>query len=406
MASPPPSGQARPTGLPPGVDTGPLGKRAAAHLIDAAPPAVLIGVAVAVTTGSSYEAGAVNVICGVLSLAWAAVVWWMFAVKAAGPGMRLMKLQLVGLADGRPIGWGRFLLRQLVLFGLSLTGIGLVIMVVLLVQHPRKQGWHDLLAHSVVIKERTLAPAKRRVQAAPQGAALSVGQTTAGQGASAADTDGQGSMAEGRQPVTEQPGPQGAQPGSDRRAPTGLNCAPEQPPVPLSPPDQPGGEAGGQAGPYVSTVPTGAAATPGPNPPFPQFPADPPPPASHSGSGPTVPKDSRPKNEGWVVSLDEGREIEISSLVLLGRNPQPRPGEEDAQLIKVADETRTVSKSHLGVGADANGVWVMDRGSTNGSTVTNASGVSRPCPPGTVIQVAEGSIVSFGDHWLEIKRQH
>ena len=48
----------------------------------------------------------------------------MFAVRAAGPGMRLMKLQLVGFSDGRPIGWGRFLLRWLLLQALRLTGIG------------------------------------------------------------------------------------------------------------------------------------------------------------------------------------------------------------------------------------------------------------------------------------------
>lgn len=419
MASPPASGPARPTGLPPGVETGPLGKRVAAHLIDAVLPAVLIGVAVAVTAGSSSGAGVVTVLCGVLTLAWAAVVWRMFAVKAAGPGMRLMKLQLVGLADGRPVGWGRFLLRQLVLFGLSLTGVGLVIMLVLLVQHPRKQGWHDLVAQSVVIKERTLAPAKRRIQGGPQGAALPAGQTSAARdaaaqtsaaatsGASAADTDGQGSIAAVLLPTAESQGAQGVQPGPERRPPTGRSPAPEQlsPPVPLLPPDQPGGRAEGRSDPDVSVAPTAAATASQPNPPFTQFAAAPPPPASNSGPGHIAPNDSRPKDEGWVVALDEGREIQITGLVLLGRNPQPRPGEEDAQLIKVADETRTVSKSHLGVGADANGVWVMDRGSTNGSTVTNGSGVSSPCPPGTVVQVAEGDIVSFGDHWLEIKRQ-
>ena len=56
---------------------------------------------------------------------------------------------------------------------------------------------------------------------------------------------------------------------------------------------------------------------------------------------------------GWVAVMDDGRRITIDGLVLLGRNPQPQPGEEDAQLIKLADETRTVSKSHLAIGVDA-----------------------------------------------------
>ena len=103
--------------------------------------------------------------------------------------------------------------------------------------------------------------------------------------------------------------------------------------------------------------------------------------------------------------LDDGRQITVDGLVLLGRNPQPQPGEEDAQLIKLADETRTVSKSHLAIGLDAAGLYVVDRGSTNGSTVTTPAGSLDPLPGrATSIYVDEGSIVSIGDHWLEIAR--
>jgi len=108
---------------------------------------------------------------------------------------------------------------------------------------------------------------------------------------------------------------------------------------------------------------------------------------------------------GWVVVLDDGREIAVNGLVLLGRNPQPHPGEEDAQLIKIADDTRTVSKSHLAIATDVDGAFVVDRGSTNGSTVTTTGGVSTKCQVGERVRVAEGSIVSIGDHWLEIRRR-
>ena len=106
---------------------------------------------------------------------------------------------------------------------------------------------------------------------------------------------------------------------------------------------------------------------------------------------------------GWRAVLDDGREISIDGLVLLGRNPQPRPGEEQAALIKIADTTRTVSKSHLEIGRRGSGLYVVDRGSTNGSTVTGTSGVSQRCAPGEPVSVESGSIVSFGDHWLEIR---
>ncbi len=111
-----------------------------------------------------------------------------------------------------------------------------------------------------------------------------------------------------------------------------------------------------------------------------------------------------PYLQEWSILLDDGRRIALDGLILLGRNPQPQAGEEDAQLIKIADETRTVSKSHLAVGLDAGGVYVVDRGSTNGSTVSTTNGMSTRCKAGEMVRVGEGAIVSIGDHWLEITR--
>jgi hypothetical protein len=65
--------------------------------------------------------------------------------------------------------------------------------------------------------------------------------------------------------------------------------------------------------------------------------------------------------------LDDGRRVVVDRLVLLGSQPAAGPGEEDADLIKIADETRTVSKLHLAMGVDQSGLYVVDRGSTNGS---------------------------------------
>ena len=123
-------------------------------------------------------------------------------------------------------------------------------------------------------------------------------------------------------------------------------------------------------------------------------------------SGPSAPPAAEPTPPAldWVAVLDDGRRLSVDRLVLLGRNPRPQPGEEDAQLVKLADETRTVSKVHLAIGIDPAGLFVVDRGSTNGSTVTSPGGASKRCQPGEVVYVSAGSIVSMGDHWLEIRR--
>lgn len=115
---------------------------------------------------------------------------------------------------------------------------------------------------------------------------------------------------------------------------------------------------------------------------------------------------SRSPDQGWVVALDDGRQVAISGLVLLGRDPTARPGEQVAELVAVTDNSRTVSKTHLAVGVDNKGVFVMDRGSTNGSAIAASTGKYEPCQPGELVRVREGQIVSFGDHRLEIRRTY
>jgi uncharacterized RDD family membrane protein YckC len=420
MSSPQLAPSAPPTGLPPGVEAGPLGKRFVAHVIDLAIPAVISGVLalVSVSAKPGIVTVVVSLIGAVLIAAWLVLVWWMFATKAAGPGMRLMRLQLVGFKDGRPIGWGRFFLRALILSLISSTGVLLVVMVILLVVQPRKQGWHDLAVNSVVIKERPLAPGRPRAAVAQQPTPAVIGNRQpayAGQVPAAQQQDQQPPLSQhpaaqqAAQPVPhEQPAPVPAagksetdpQLSSAQSAPTAEpaavdSAAPLAPPAPLTPPSPL--EPPADLGPSAPAAPEGVARS---QPVVTQVPA---------GSSPVAPSqpdvDPRPLDLGWIAALDDGREIDITGVILLGRNPQPRPGEDDAELIKVADETRTVSKTHLALGVDANGMYVMDRGSTNGSTVTNASGVSKPCPAGDLVSVAEGNIVSFGDHWLEVRRK-
>ena len=385
-------------GLPPGVDAGPLGVRFVAFLIDRSVPAVVGGLASVLATQFPGQRTVILVIAGVLILAWALLVWQMYAVRAAGPGMRLMKLQLVGYTDGRPIGWGRFFLRWLVLALLSATGIGLLFMIIFLVLHPRRQGWHDLAADSVVIKERVLAPPRSAETAA----------SAAIEPSRAPDVD---SAPEDTAPVDTAPVPAAPVQTAPGEAAAGETAPSEPVPVGNAPVEAvPVGvaAAGASTEEYSSVGPMAAGAAGGPEEPRPGEPAVHEHEVEPSSQQPVAvadfDRDRRPLDEGWMVVLDDGREIEVNSLVLLGRNPQPRAGEEDAQLIKVADETRTVSKSHLALGVDGNGMYVMDRGSTNGSTVTNQDGSSQPCLAGDLVAVHPGTVVSFGDHWLEVRR--
>ncbi len=384
MATPQPGRPQQGTGLPPGVEVGPLGSRLIAYLVDSLVPGVLgalLGLALPGLSGSARSV--LSVIFVVLIIGWLLLVWRMIAVRAASPGMRLMKLQVVGFYDGRPIGWARAFLRGLVIGLLFVTGLGLILLLVFLLLHPRRQGWHDLVAKAVVIKERGLPPAPA---VASDGADAALEEGSAEPAPTGADDDGQApggypspayEVGEARPPVAAS----GSGPAAPLAAPAGGASAFDPSGLP----------------PLTSPAPSGPMAGPSnggsrsPGGPFRKPPAAPP------VAVPDV-------QSGWVAELDDGRELLVEGLVLLGRNPQPQPGEEDAQLIKLADETRTVSKSHLAIGLDTAGLFVVDRGSTNGSTVTTPAGVSKRVRAGEIAYVDEGSVVSIGDHWLRIHR--
>ena len=331
MSSARPPAPARDTGLPPGVQVGPLGRRFVAHLVDSVVPA---GAAVLVDLGARGERVSVPlvVVGSLLGVAWLVLYLQQLADRAASPGMRLLKLQLVGFLDGRPVGWGRALVRWLVFTLLSATGIGLLLLLVSLLMSPRHQGWHDRAANAVVIVARALAPRAPR----------------------------------NRPTAALTPGPLGPTPATLAPAPVTAAVAGD----PAIGPDL--APLAGEPAPHRRD--------------------------DANGSG------RRTILDGWVAELDDGREIVVRGLVLLGRNPQPAEGEADAELVKLPDESRTVSKTHLALGVDDAGLFAVDRGSTNGSTVTAPGEPTVPVSAFQAVSVVDGSVVSIGDHWVRIRR--
>jgi hypothetical protein len=104
-----------------------------------------------------------------------------------------------------------------------------------------------------------------------------------------------------------------------------------------------------------------------------------------------------------VLKLWDGNEVVLTGIALVGRNPARRDDEPlPEHLVVVPDQRRSVSKTHLAVGVDANGTWVRDRGSTNGTVVTLADGQQIICASGQEVRVPEGATVSFGDYWFTV----
>lgn len=351
-------------GLPEGVHLAPLGRRIAAFAIDALVPYLLIvlgGIVLA-----SGGPGGLALVLYLLPLAWAVLLWWMYANRAAGPGMRLLNLQVVGMRDGRPIGWSRALLRALVLTVCAAFVVPAAILLVLMLRQLRRQGWHDLAVDSVVIEERQLAPKRTADAAADPVAAPIPGTAAATPTATPAESvDLVEEEPAPDQPITDEPitdepadavSPADAEPLRARRATTD-----EEPAPPSDEDDDTGVDQ------IAAPVATGPA---------------------------------------WYATLGDGRELQLTGLTLLGRNPVPRSGEEGAELIKIVDEARTVSKTHLSLDVDDSGVLVTDRGSTNGSAITDPHGVYQLLAADQPVRLAaDGYQISFGSHHLRITQR-
>ncbi|MGD7706099.1 RDD family protein [Microlunatus sp. Y2014] len=425
-------------GFPPGISAGAPGRRILAYVIDSVIPALLLGGAGAayVMVPSNDVRLVLAIAAGVLSIGWWVVLCWTQGTRGASPGMRLMQLEVVGVEHGRPIGWARAIIRLLILLGLGMTSIGLIIMVILLMLHPRRQGWHDLAARAVVINARQASPATSKFAGA--GARRAVGPETnlppgpggvgqsGGYGGSAPYGGGpddnrqgdQGFQGSGQQPggfPGQQSGgfpgqQQGGFPtsapsagGPDRptRDPFARPGGPAQPGGPMGHGAPPGGGPGAPGGPGTSG---GAGSATGPMPTFGVAASQASPEEVESTRLVQRVGNQRKPDQGWYIVLGDGRQVDVESLVLIGRNPQPRAGEEGAELVKVSDTSRTVSKTHIAVGVDTRGAYVMDRGSTNGSAIATTTGKFEPCAPGDVVRVREGQVVSYGEQRFEVRR--
>ncbi len=115
---------------------------------------------------------------------------------------------------------------------------------------------------------------------------------------------------------------------------------------------------------------------------------------------------ARPQGSRTAVRLvfDDGRTEELGATALLGRNPAGYDGEMISRLIPIQDSTRSVSKTHLHVRAAAEGLWVTDRNSTNGSAIANTGGVKTPLIGGTPTLAVPGSRVHFGDRSFAVEQ--
>ncbi len=428
-----------------------VGKRFVAFLIDGAGAGLLFGLVyglgflfVDLPAGTYYPgdpefAAALSQMLVVIVLALAVLlayglcqlIWEGRSGKTLGHLLLGMRVQ--SAEGGMPIGVGRAFLRSLVVAAGSLViGIGqyVVLLSPLWDASGRRQGWHDKAGKAVVVDARTSASAAAARPAAPAAATYPPSVPAA---APVAPAPGPGSVA----PTPVRPSPP-AQP------PTAAGYPPSAAPDPYAAYQAPAPAAGdglitgvpGVAaespddvpapGPATQAAPAAPAQEPAPAAPAPEpAPAAPAPepapveqpeqpeqpvslPEEHTSFGATrmqAPVQQQALTPAPVavveLELESGERQAVDGLARIGRNPEATAGE-DVRLIRVDDPTRSVSKNHADLGVDSAGLWLTDRGSTNGTVISSAGLPPRVAEPGARVRVPTGSTIHVGDRRIVV----
>lgn len=289
--------------------------------------------------------------------------------RGISPGKSALGLRVVHIDTGTPIGAPAGLVRGCVLGVATLPtlGLGVATLAWTAVMDPGRQrrGWHDHRTRGIVVDVR---PIPVQVEEAPSGPRHVVNLTA----------------------MRLVPAPQPVPVPAPARAPR-----PPEPPVPTPAPTA--------ASPVVvsptSPPPTG----------FPPVG----PPAAAPGAVPGVPHPAErtvvrgrgPSPARWRVTFDSGESFLVEGLALVGRRPEPRPGEPVRHLLPLRSDDMSLSKTHAQFQVAPDGVLVvMDRGSTNGSLLVR-QGVSRQLTAGRPATLLDGDRVRFGDREMTVAHE-
>ncbi|MDR0960797.1 MAG: FHA domain-containing protein [Propionibacteriaceae bacterium] len=94
-------------------------------------------------------------------------------------------------------------------------------------------------------------------------------------------------------------------------------------------------------------------------------------------------------------TFDDGRIEIIAGPGAIGRNPAIAGA-------KIVIHDPSVSKTHLEFGLDEGRPWIMERGSTNGSSLRRGHDAAVPLPKGERRYVLPGDVVSIGSRQFSV----
>lgn len=111
---------------------------------------------------------------------------------------------------------------------------------------------------------------------------------------------------------------------------------------------------------------------------------------------------SRVSGNRFVLQFSTGESFTVHGSGLIGRNPQPEPGEFFDHLIRVLDTGKSVSKTHLEFGQESGAFWFKDRFSGNGTIIREPDISARRAEPDRRYRVVRGTRIDIGEQFFVI----
>jgi protein phosphatase len=119
-----------------------------------------------------------------------------------------------------------------------------------------------------------------------------------------------------------------------------------------------------------------------------------------TGIGHTAPSlKSRPAR--YRLEFDDGSMVAVRGRGLIGREPATEADKKVVHLVTLADDTVTMSRTHLEFDLKDSGLWVRDCGSTNGSEI-EVDAHRSPMEPGLPVHAPSGCTIHMGARRVKV----
>lgn len=330
-----------------GIAPAPTGRRALAAVIDAIPPvlfAVPLPFAVPALVGGERWGILVTAICVLLIAVYALVQLASHGRRGQTFGKQMMRIRTLRADTLGPIGFGRAFVRALAIAAsgvVPVVGPAVMLLSPLWDVEQRRRGWHDHASRAWLIDLDAVDPTDPVAFEAARGRAR-VRSVALGAMPAAAPPPAPSAPARAGEPVRE------------------TVSSPLGGPAPAA-------EALPPLAPYGVAAPGRSAA-----------------PAARAH-----------------LRFDTGEVLAVHGAALVGRAPTASGDEVVMHLVPIADETRSISKTHFALGADEHGLFVSDRRSTNGTAIERG-GATIPVSPDAAARLAPGDRIRFGDRFVDV----